>query len=183
MLQLRCGLFLPFFCLLLAAQPAATVQQWEASARQHLANRDANAALADYEKLAQLVPNSSVYEDEIGFLLAATNRTAQAVSHLKRATELDPKLAQAWYHLGVALWLVQQPDPAVRDLQKAVALAPGHADYRFRLAAAYNDTGHYAQAIPELQRSARQLPTNAAIWEALGVALQQQRRFKEARDA
>jgi Flp pilus assembly protein TadD len=49
-------------------------------------------------------------------------------------------MAQAWYHLGVALWLTQHPDPAVRALQKAVALAPDHGDYHYRLGAAYAQT-------------------------------------------
>ncbi len=72
-------------------------------------------------------------------------------------------MAQAWYHLGVALWLTQQADPGVRALQKAVTLAPDQGDYRFRLGSAYTETGHYAEAIPELRLAARRLPANAAV--------------------
>ena len=61
------------------------------------------------------------------------------------------------FGLGASLWLSQQTDPAVRALQKAVALAPDQGDYRFRLGSAYNETGHYAEAIPELRRAARNL--------------------------
>src|ERR1035441_8965599 len=91
--------------LRLAAQTGATVPQLESTARERLAARDANGALAAYEKLAVLFPKSAAYQDEIGFLLAATNRSAEAIAHFQRATELDPKMAQAWYHLVVALWL------------------------------------------------------------------------------
>src|SRR5271155_4451918 len=105
----------------------------EALARQQLAARDAAGALAAYEKLAGLAPKSAVYQDQIGFILAATNRSAEAIQHFQRATELDPKMAQAWFHLGVALYLAQQAEPAVRALEKAVALDPGNGDYRFRL--------------------------------------------------
>ena len=108
----------------LAAQTSATLQQLESTARERLAAQDVNGALATYEKLAALVPRSAAYQDEIGFLLAATNLSPDAIAHFQRATELDPKMAQAWYHLGVALWLTQHPEPALRALQKAVALEP-----------------------------------------------------------
>ncbi len=113
-------------CMPLAAQSFSGVQQLEAAARQHLAARDANAALKDYEALAQLQPKSAVYQDEIGFLLAATSRSGEAVPHFERATQLDPNMAQAWYHLGVALLISRQANSGLRDLQKAVALAPNN---------------------------------------------------------
>ena len=93
--------------LRMPAQTSATVQALESTARERLAARDTDGALAAYEKLASLVSGSAAYQDEIGFLLAATNRSAEAIPHFRRATELDPKMAQAWYHLGVALWLTK----------------------------------------------------------------------------
>jgi tetratricopeptide (TPR) repeat protein len=56
----------------------------------------------------------------------------------------------------VALALAKQTNSAVTALQKAVALAPGQADYRDRLALA---------------------------WATLGDSYQQQRRYKDARDS
>ena len=64
---------------------------------------------------------------------------------------------------------------------KQSAFAPDHADYRFRLGSAYNDAGRYAEAVPELTQAARQLPRDAGLWEALGLALEKLKRFKEAR--
>ena len=94
-------LLYPVACgALLFAQ--SSVADLEALARQRLAARDAGGALAAYQKLAALVPKSAVYQDQIGFLLAATNRSAEAIPHFQRATELDPKMAQAWFHLGAA---------------------------------------------------------------------------------
>src|SRR5580704_2088541 len=101
----------------MAGQTPATVQELDATARQRLAARDANGALEAYEKLARLVPQSAAYQDEVGFLLAATKRTKDAIPYLRRATELDPKMAQAWYHLGAALLLIKQTDPALRALR------------------------------------------------------------------
>ena len=95
---------------LLFAQAPSTVPDLEALARQRLAARDATGALAAYRKLAELVPKSAAYQDQIGFLLAATKQSGEAIQHFQRATELDPKMAQAWFHLGAALWLAQQAE-------------------------------------------------------------------------
>jgi tetratricopeptide (TPR) repeat protein len=157
----------PFFCAVLFAQ-AQSVADLEAQARQRLAARDAAGALADYQKLAALVPKSAVYQDQIGFILAATNRSAEAIPYFERATELDPKMAQAWFHLGVAEWLAKQADPATSALQKAVLLAPGNGDYRFRLGSVYNETGKYEKAASELTHAAKLLPTNAKVWPTNG---------------
>jgi tetratricopeptide (TPR) repeat protein len=143
------------FCLSLSLA-AQTVPQLESTARERLAAKDANGALAAYQKLSLLAPKSAAYQDQIGFLLAATNRSSEAIPHFQRATELDPKMAQAWFHLGAALAITKQTAAAVNALQQAVALAPNHADYRDRLALA---------------------------WATLGDAHQQQYRYKEARDA
>src|SRR5580704_16592769 len=167
---------------LLAAQPA-TIPDLEASARQRLAAHDAAGALAAYEKLAEMAPKSAVYQDQIGFLLAATNRSADAIPHFRHAIDLDPKMAQAWFHLGAALWLTQQAEPAVDALRNAVRLAPENGDYRFRLGTIYNETGQSKEAARELARASRLAPSNAKIWETLGSAYERRHLFKEARDA
>lgn len=160
----------------------SSVQQLEVSARQHLAARDVAAALSDYEKLAELIPQSADYQDQIGFLLAATNRAAEAIPHFERATALNPKLAQAWFHLGVARLILQQPS-GIADLQKAVALDPANADYQFRLGTADKEAGRYADAVVQLRAAAQKMPNKSAVWLSLGEALQQQSQFKQARDA
>ena len=145
-----------FFAISAVVLCAQSVQQLEASARAHLAARDTTAALADYQKLAQLVPNSAAYQDKIGFILAATNRAADAIPHFQRATELDPKLAEAWFHLGAARLILQQPS-GIGDLEKAVALDPGNADYHFRLGTADNQAGHYAEAVRQLRLASKKM--------------------------
>jgi hypothetical protein len=58
---------------------AQTGPQLESTARVRLAAKDTEGALAAYEKLAALVPKSAAYQDEIGFLLAATNPCGQFI--------------------------------------------------------------------------------------------------------
>ena len=111
----------------------AAIPSLEAAARAHWAAQNGTAALADYQKLALLNPKSAVYEDQIGFLLAAAGRVPEGIPHLRRATELDQKLAVAWYHLGVAQCLTKQTGACLDGLQKAVLLAPNNGDYCLKL--------------------------------------------------
>jgi superkiller protein 3 len=182
--EMRRSLFIlvAFAGLALWAQSNAAIQQLEASARSHLAARDAVSAVADYEKLAQLVPQSADYQDEIGFLLAAMNRAREAVPHFERATQLNPKLARAWFHLGVARLILQQPS-GIAALEKAVALEPANPDYHFRLGTAYNDAARYGEAIVQLRLAAKGMPAKSAVWALLARALEQRGEFKQARDA
>jgi len=172
------------FCgALLFAQTPATVPDLEALARKRIAAGDGEGALAAYQKLIGLVPKSAVYQDQAGFVLAATERSTEAIPYFQRATKLDPKMAQAWYHLGVAEWLGKQADPAASALQKAVTLDPGNWDYRFRLGTVYNETGRYAEAVRELVVAARIMGTNAKVQQTLAIAYERQHLFKPARDA
>jgi len=160
-----------------------SIPQLEKLARQALAAKDANGALAAYRKLAQIVPGSAAYQDEIGFLLAATNRNAEAIPYFENATRLDSKMAVAWYHLGVASWLAQHPETAIKALRNAVTLAPGNGDFHFRLGSAYSNLFEDAKAIPELTLAAKLLPQKAEVWGELGHVYQRQKRYVEARDA
>ena len=131
--SVKLGILCALMCAYLMAQSTAQI---EASAKAHLAARNVNAALADYQKLAAMNPQSAVYEDQIGFILASTNHLGDALPHLQHATELDPKMALAWYHLGVADCLIKNTQSCAESLQHAVALAPGNGDYHFRLGSA-----------------------------------------------
>src|SRR5271168_3471654 len=107
------------FCRSSVAQSLSTVPQIEAWAHERLAANDANGALTAYQRLGELVPNSATYQDQIGFLLAATNRIEEAIPHLFRATELDPKMAAAWFHLGAAQAVNRQTESAVQSMERA----------------------------------------------------------------
>src|ERR1051326_8964228 len=73
--------------------------QIEAHAAQLKARGDAAGALAEWQKAAALDPKSARIQDEIGFLLAVLQRPRDAIEHLERAVNLDPRLAVAQNHL------------------------------------------------------------------------------------
>ena len=98
-----------------------------------------------------------------GFCLQRLTDRRSPLHSFQRATELDPKMAQAWYHLGVALWLAQQQGDAVRALQRAVTLAPDQGAFHYRLGSANKQTARYREAVPELVRASRQLSATAEV--------------------
>src|SRR5260370_21206269 len=108
--------------------------EWIRQGRASKVRGDAAAALRAFEKASSLDPKSAEVEDEIGFLLAATNRQSEAIPHLIKAAQLDPSFAPAHYHLGVAYWLAKDPDRSIPELALAVQPPPPDAASRNRLA-------------------------------------------------
>src|SRR5579884_432215 len=156
--------------LLCGCAAAQSLPELENSARQAMRAGNAEAALSAYEQLARANPKSAAYEDQIGFLLAATKRVNEAIPHLQRATELDPKMAAAWYHLGGARYMTQQPEAAMRAMERAVALAPDNAEYRSHLGAVCETVGNgflqehkYKQAREPYRHAVALLPENALL--------------------
>jgi tetratricopeptide (TPR) repeat protein len=81
-------------------------------------------AKAAYTKSAQLDPvNAATAWRNFGISLYNANRLADAIEPLQKATELDPKSAQAWYLLGASL-LMKMTTKKVGDKEE-VQLAPG----------------------------------------------------------
>src|SRR5260221_12211579 len=94
---------------------AETAAEWVRQGRDYKAKGDAAAALRAFERAASLDPKSAEVEDEIGFLLAATNRQSEAIPHFNKAAQLDPAFAPAHYHLGVAYWLSKDPTRSIPE--------------------------------------------------------------------
>jgi tetratricopeptide (TPR) repeat protein len=94
-------------------------------------------ALAAYQKAIELDPtNTAMYWRNFAVGLYNSNRIKESVEPLKKATEADPKSAQAWYLLGAALVYtmeyktegdktipIMQPG-TIEAYQKAIELEP-----------------------------------------------------------
>ena len=74
----------------------------------------------------EIAPNNPAYLDTLGWVYYQMGELNEAVTYLKKATELssDPDIAA---HLGEVLWKLNQRDEAMMVLSKALEKAPDHA--------------------------------------------------------
>ncbi len=159
-------------CVLSASLQADTPAEWTNRAEQLIRAGDTQAALAALSKAAASAPASAESEDRIGFLLAVLKRQSDAIEHFQKSISLDSRYPPAHYHLGAALWLANDRERALPELEEAVRLSPAVFDYRFRLGSAYLDSGDYAKAGSELKQAVTLDNSKPAAWQALGRALQ-----------
>ncbi|MFG5409707.1 tetratricopeptide repeat protein [Piscinibacter sakaiensis] len=86
---------------------------------------DHAGALRDAEALTRAHPTRSAGDwFNLGFLLEAAGRLADAEPAFRRALELDPKLDRAWYGLGLTLIRLHRFDDAVVALRRNTELQP-----------------------------------------------------------
>lgn len=103
-----------------------------------------------------------------------------AEKSLKLALELNPSLADAWYHWAWWLELMGDDEEAIAAGEKTVELSPLSSFYVAWLADQYRDAGDYEKAI-ELANSVIALsPRYPVAWLVLGGVYGEQGRFDEA---
>jgi tetratricopeptide (TPR) repeat protein len=117
-------------------------------------------AMADWEKTLQLQPNDAGAHTCLGNAFLRRSSLKEAIAHYETAVALDPQDPHSRNNLG---WiLATSSDAGVRDGAKAVDLAQqavalsGSRDPQFlrTLAAAYAESGRFAEAIPTAQQAA-----------------------------
>ena len=75
---------------------------------------------------------------------------ADAETLLRSAVKANPKLAEAWYELGVLEQEKREWAASQADLEQAVRLRPMYSEAHYRLSRAYAHTGHKDEANAEI---------------------------------
>ena len=91
--------------------------------------KDWQAAGRDLEKGISLSPGNSLAEMYYSIYLDAMARPEDAVSHMRRALQLDPRSFLMNRHLGTTLYFARHYDEALFYLHRAVEMEPTRADY------------------------------------------------------
>jgi tetratricopeptide (TPR) repeat protein len=130
-----------------------------------------DAAIPHLVAALDLRPGDAAVNNELGRLLATTGQAQKALEHLRAAVRLEP--GQPPFLMDLAWLLATHPDPALRDGAEAVRLAEeacsatGYQDPRALdvLAAAYADSGRFAESVQVAQRgqTAAQAAGNAGM--------------------
>jgi len=103
-------------------------------------DRDLDAALSLFEKLAARTPEDPEIPYFVGRILLDQGRPADALPHLRRAVELDAARARFQAALGEALLKTGRAAEAVAHL-KAASEADEDGSFHFQLARAYQTNG------------------------------------------
>jgi tetratricopeptide (TPR) repeat protein len=115
-----------------------------------------------------------------GFLLAAQNRTGEAIGWFDQALAVDSALGNAW--LGRGLCRIRRGDikGGREDLLVAAALEPQRAGLRSYLGKAYATAGDYPRATRELQLAKKLDPNDPTAWLYSALLNQENNRINDA---
>jgi len=106
-----------------------------------------DAAIEDAQRLVHAHPQRSAADwFNLGYLLDAQRRHAEAVAAFERAVALDGRLDRAWYGLGLALLRLGRHDDALKALKRNTELQPMSPYGWYQLARAHADCQHPEEA-------------------------------------
>ncbi len=129
---------------------------------------DAHAALAaadwtlfnfpdaevEFKRALELNPSLSNAHHWYGLFLSWENRDEEAISHLRRAVELDPLNLQYNSNLGQILCNARQFDACIDQLNKTLEIDANFAYAHSMLRVAYRDIGKYDLSLEHWRKSA-----------------------------
>jgi len=124
-------------------------------------------------------PQSFLAHNNLAVELLARGQTAEAISHYRKAFEIQPD-ALTGQNLANALLATGQVDDAIFYYQKALGLQPDAASIAYRLGNAFSAKGRLDEAIAAYRKALELQPTGAAIANALGNALMTKGNLDEA---
>lgn len=125
------------------------------------------AARTVMQRAVALRPLDALYHNTLGTVLGAVGDLDGAIRALRRACELGPGLADAWYNLGLMLIRCVRNAEATEVLRRAVDLDPDNTDARALLADRFRVDGQAAEAAAEYRKVLAQRPGSGVAWWGL----------------
>jgi tetratricopeptide (TPR) repeat protein len=142
---------------------------------------DTKEVIAQFREAIRLRPDYSEAHNNLGLVLIQANDDEAAIAEFREAIRFNPAYGDAHANLGAALTNTDSQE-AVRELEKAVELAPASVKAQFNLAIAYAANANYGSAkqIEQLRKVISMAPNFVPAHLALGKALVQDRKVPEA---
>lgn len=137
------------------------------------------AAIARMKEAVAADPRNAVLHDNLGSLYAQREDWAHAKEAFTTALEIDPDLAIAHLHMGMALQATNQPG-ALDELARAYKLDPENADISIEYGSGLATAAQDEQAIPILRHALELDPKSTAAAYQLGLVLQRTNAPQEA---
>jgi tetratricopeptide (TPR) repeat protein len=144
------------------------------------AEGDSPKAIAAYERVTQLRPQSLRGLRSLAKALQASRQFSRTAEVLRQAVQTDPSDAASWYQSAGLAAALGRTGEAIEKLQKAIALDPDLPGEYTTLAGSYAATGQMDRAESALREALRVDPYDAAAWDLAGRARAEKREFPEA---
>lgn len=142
-------------------------------------SQDYAGAAKDLEDYLAQRPQEASAHFQLGYAYTGLGRTTDARAEYQRATELDPKMSEAFLNLGLSE-LASDPAAAVAPLQRAVELMPSDAQPKIVLASALARSGKLDDAIRQYQAANELDGRNYALHLGLAEALSAKGRLPDS---
>ena len=137
-------------------------------------------AIEYYQKAIAIVPEESVYFENIGLAYEGAQQLEEAEEAYQKAVGIMPDSASANNRLGIFLYRQKRYEEAVDYYSKAINLNPSYAVYRNNIGLAYEYGGQIDKAELAYQKAIELDENNAQYHNDLGVFYNNQNRYEEA---
>ena len=150
----------------LAEEPLNTTLRLEL-AEIHLAHKHISAAVATYQALIRLHPDSTVGYDQLGRLYMNLHKSERAIPLFLKVLELNPNAVEAHLRLGWLYTKSKTYDKAEAHLQAVIKKMPQLSLAYHGLAEIYTHQGHIQKAIDVYQHITKIAPDDDDARKAL----------------
>ena len=141
---------------------------------------DSSVVAVEFREAVRLRPDFAQACNNLGLVLTQAGDDEPALKAFRDAIHIMPDYADAHANLGAAL-ISSDVEQAIRELEKAVALAPDSVKAQYNLAVAYGtSSAPGAKEIEQLRKVIAIAPTFPRAHLALGKALVRDEKIPEA---
>jgi tetratricopeptide (TPR) repeat protein len=120
---------------------------------------------------------------QLAVYASAHHDVMQAVAHLQKAMEWDPRSPTMRREAAVMYASLGQPEEAARQIEEACRLDPTNAEYPFLLGLAQSELNQSEKAATALEKAVQLDPKRARAWYNLGLVREKLGRLDAAIDA
>jgi len=107
---------------------------------------------------------------QVGLYQMSRQELEPALDSMQRAIQWDPNSPPLRHEYAVMLSMAGRNQEAVRQLEEACRLAPGEAEYCYKLGLAWNEVNRLEETLRALQRAVVLNPRHGRAWYNLGLA-------------
>jgi tetratricopeptide (TPR) repeat protein len=126
------------------------------------------AGLSEDTNKSQRATAERFYTQGLGFLSRDDCETA--LTYFKKATDADPKYAEAWAQSGFCHEKLGRHNEALKASRQVITLRPDSAESYFNMGLAYFYSNQFRESVDAYRQALRLDPDNADTYYAMGLA-------------